>query len=85
MNARFGTDTLFSEVRSLNHNTCTQVFSNKFGFNATYPMVSSIEDSLGYLYRDFSHDFGIPEHLMFDGYSVLIIPEYHYAIIAMIV
>ena len=32
-------------------------------------MVSSTGYSLGYSYRDFSHDFGIPEHLKFDGYS----------------
>ena len=24
---------------------------------------------MGYLYVDFIHDFGIPEHLTFDGYS----------------
>ena len=32
-------------------------------------MVLSTGESLRYLYRDFSHDFEIPEHLMFDGYS----------------
>ena len=70
LEARFATDTLFPDVKSLNQNTCTKVLSNKVGFNATYSMVLSTGDSLGYLYRDFSHDFGIPEHLMFDGYSV---------------
>ena len=69
LNARFATDTLFSDVKSLNQNTCAQVFSHKVGFNATYPMESSTGDSLGYSYRDFSHDFGIPEHLTFDSYS----------------
>ena len=24
---------------------------------------------MGYSYIDFSHDFGLPEHLTFDGYS----------------
>ena len=69
LNEQFATDILFSEVNSLNQNMYAQVFSHKVGFNATYPMVSSTGDSLGYLYRDFSHDFGIPEHLTFDGYS----------------
>ena len=69
LNARFSTDTLSSDVKSLNQSTCAQFFSHKVGFNATYPMESSTGDSLGYLYRDFSHDFGIPEHLTFDGYS----------------
>ena len=69
LNARFATDTLFSDVKSFNQNTCAQVFSHKVGFNDTYPMESSTGDSLGYSYRDFIHDFGITEHLRFDGYS----------------
>ena len=53
----------------MNQNTCAQVFSHKVGFNATYPMVLSIWESLGYSYIDFCHDFEIPEHLAFAGYS----------------
>ena len=39
LNAHFLTDTLFSDVKSLNHNKSAKVFSHKAGFNATYPMV----------------------------------------------
>ena len=39
LNARFAMETLFSDVKSLNQNTCSQVFSHKAGFNTTYPMV----------------------------------------------
>ena len=60
LNEQFATDILFSEVNSLNQNMYAQVFSHKVGFNATYPMLSLTGDSLGYSYRDFSHDFGIP-------------------------
>ena len=69
LNTQFATDTLFSNVKSLNQNTCSHVFSHKVGFNATYPMESLTGKELGNSYRDFSHDFGIPEHLTFDGYS----------------
>ena len=69
LNARFATDTLFSDVKSLNQNTCAQVYSHKVGFNAVYPMTNSTGDSLGYSFCDFCDDFGIPEHLTFDGYS----------------
>ena len=69
LNARFAPDTLFSDVKSLNQNKCAQVFSHKVGFNSTYPMKSSTWDSLEYSYRDFSHDFGIPENLTCYGYS----------------
>ena len=64
------TDTLFSDVTSLNQNTHVQVFSHEVGFNDTYEMVSLTGESLRYSYTDFTHDFGIPEYLTFDGYSV---------------
>ena len=73
LNAQFVTDTLFSDVKSLNQNTYAQFFSHKVGFNDIYPMVSSIGDSLVYSYRDFNHDFEIPVHLTFDGYSAQVV------------
>ena len=39
LNARFAIDTLFSDIKSLNQNTCAQVFSHKVGFNDTYPTI----------------------------------------------
>ena len=48
---------------------CAQVFSRKVGFNATYTMVLLTWDSMEYSHKDFSHDFGIIEHLTFDSYS----------------
>ena len=69
LDARFATDTLFSDIKSLSQNTCAQIYSHKVGFAAVYPMVSSTGDSIGQSYKDFSHDFGIPDHLTFDGYS----------------
>ena len=72
-NVRFVTDTLFSDVKSLNQNISTQLFSHKVGFNDTYQIVSPTGDSLGYLYRDFIHDFGITEHLMSDACSAQVV------------
>ena len=69
LNALFATDTLFSDVKSLNQNRCAKVFSQNVGFNVTYTMILLTEDYLGYLYRDFCRDFGIPEHMAFGGYS----------------
>ena len=60
--------TLLSDVKSWIQNICAQFFSPKVGFNATYLMLLSAEESLVYLYKDFCHDFGIPEHMTFDGY-----------------
>ncbi len=69
LNSRFATDTLFSDIKSLNGNICAQVISHKVGFNATYPLESLKGDSLGHAYKDFCHAFGVPEHLTCDGYS----------------
>ena len=69
LDGRFATDTLFSDVKSLLQNTCAQIYSHKVGFQCVYPMVNSTGDSIEQSYRDFCHDFGVPEHLTFDGYS----------------
>ena len=67
--ARFVAGNLFSGIISLNQNICALFFSHKVGFNPKYPMAFLTGDYLGYLYRYFLCDFGIPEHLTFDSYS----------------
>ena len=34
LDSKFVTETLFSDIKSLNQNTCGQVFSHKVGFSA---------------------------------------------------
>ena len=67
LNARFATDTLYSVIKSLNQNTCAHVYTHKVGFSAVYPDTSATGNALGQAYLDFCHDFGVPEHLTFDG------------------
>ena len=67
LNAKFATDTFFSDTKSLNQNTCAQIFSHKNGFSAVYPLNNVKGNSIGQSYINFCHDFGIPEHLTFDG------------------
>lgn len=67
LHGRFSTDTLYADVKSLHGNKYAQVFSQKNGFAVCYPLPSLSGDSIGYSLRDFCHDFGIPEHLTFDG------------------
>ena len=47
INARFETDTLFSDIKSLNQNVCAQVINHKVGFTATYPMQAGSGDTIG--------------------------------------
>jgi hypothetical protein len=67
LNAKFATDTLYSEVKSLHQMNCAQIYSNKVGFAVCYPMTAATGQLIGQSLKDFSHDFGVPEHLTFDG------------------
>ena len=67
LNAKFATDTFYSDYKSINQNTCAQIYSHKNGFAAVYPLENATGDSIGQSLATFSNDFGIPEHLTFDG------------------
>jgi hypothetical protein len=67
LQGRFATDTFFSDIKSMHNDTCAQIYSHKTGFAVCYPMKSATGDSIGFSLQDFVHDFGVPEHLTFDG------------------
>lgn len=67
LDAKFATDTLYGDIKSLKGNKYAQVYSHKCGFSAVYPIDAANGDKLGRSLRDFSHDFGVPEHLTMDG------------------
>ena len=64
---KFATDTIYPDEKSLNGHTCAQIFSTKAGFAVAYPMDNNTSASIDQALRNFSHDFGIPQHLTFDG------------------
>ena len=70
LRGRFATDTVYAIEKSLHGNTCAQILSHKIGFSACYPMLSAKGDSVGNTLNDFVHDFGVSEHLTFDGAQV---------------
>ena len=67
LDAKFATDTLYGDVRSLLQNSCAQIYSHKIGFHVCYPMSNAKGVTIGYTLRDFCHDFGVPANLTFDG------------------
>ena len=69
LNSKFSTDTLWADVRSINQHKYAQVFTHKCGFSVVYPMNNMTGDSIGQALIDFSHDFGIPKYLVFDGHK----------------
>lgn len=67
LSAKFATDTLWSDCKSLNQNKCAQIYSCKNGFAVCYPLTRATGDIIGDSLQDFIHDYGVPEHLTFDG------------------
>jgi hypothetical protein len=62
---RFYTDTLIGKHKSLNNNTCAQLFANESFFAKCYPMEK--KSLAGTALRQFIRDYGVPEQLTFDG------------------
>ena len=67
INGRFAIDTLFSDINSLNKTVCAQLFGLKVGLSATYPIQAASGDTIGQSYKDFCHDYCVPNHLTFYG------------------
>jgi Reverse transcriptase (RNA-dependent DNA polymerase) len=65
LHGRFYCDTLFGRHKSLNGNTCAQVFANKSFFVVAYPMDTKAK--AGAALREFISEYGVPELLTFDG------------------
>lgn len=61
----FYMDTLFSKVKSLNGNTCAQLFTNG-SFTRVYPMDSKSSFNIAQQLSEFIDDVGIPETLICD-------------------
>ena len=63
---RFYSDTLFSNIKSLNQNTCAQLFAAE-NFAWVYPMTS--KSKAGEALKALVEDVGIPNELVVDGAS----------------
>ena len=65
LSGSWSTDTMDGRVKSLEGNRYAQVFANKGYFSKIYPMNNKGE--AGDALRTFCREFGVPEHLTFDG------------------
>ena len=67
LDGKFSTDTLYSTVRSLIGNTCSQLYTHKFGFSAPYHMPRTNDEHDEGSLSNFIHEYEIPAKLTFDG------------------
>jgi hypothetical protein len=65
LNDVFYTDTLFSKVKSLNGNVCTQVYTNGW-YTRVFPMTSKSSKNIAQTLNEFVDDVGIPNTLICD-------------------
>ena len=70
LNAKFATDTLYADKKSIRSNIGSQIYSHKCGFNAAYHMQRANNENVGNSLNDFINDYGIPDHLTYDGAAV---------------
>lgn len=66
LSSNFATDTVYADIPSLENFKYAQVYTNKNGFSAVYPMKRITGDEIGETLKDFANEFGIPDHLTYD-------------------
>ena len=59
---------MYADIKSLHGNKYAQLYTQKNGFAVYYPMLSINENKVGYTLTEFCNNFGVPNHLTFDGH-----------------
>ena len=67
LNCKLSCDTMWSDIRLLNENICTQGYTHTFELEISYPFPRIDGDCVGQSLQSLIHDYGTPAHLTFDG------------------
>ena len=70
LHTKFVSDTLWANKNSLRSNVTSQIYSQKCGFNALYPLQRATGEQVRNSLNAFIHEFGVPDHLIYDGTAV---------------
>jgi len=65
LNCSMSTDTLFASTKSLQGNTCGQIYTAE-GFTKVYPMIDHKADSVGDTLKDVMRTVGVPKEMICD-------------------
>ncbi len=74
LNGIWHMDTLFSRVKSLNNNTCANVFTDGY-YTRVFPLPNKSSESVSSSLTDFADDVGIPDTLVCDQATEYIGPH----------
>ena len=61
---------MWAKSRSLNGKVASQIYSHKFGFNASHPIPRPNNKYVGYSLNDLVSVYGAPDDLTYDGAAV---------------
>lgn len=67
LNGKWATDTIYADCKSLHGFIYAQIYTNKNGFMAVYPMKRLTGDEIGQTLRDFANEYGVPDYMTHDG------------------
>ena len=70
LNAKFATEKFYADKKSIRSNIGSQIYSHKYGFNAAYHIRRANNDNVENSLNNFINDYGIPDHLTYDGAAV---------------
>ena len=70
LSGKFSTDTAWVKIKSLNGNVASQVYTHKCGFVSPHNIPKADNENVGNSLASFISQYGIPEHLTFDGAMV---------------
>ena len=70
LKGKFSTDTLYATRKSIVGNIGSQIYSHKCGFTECYHLPKVDGEHVGNSLRSFISDYGVPEHLTYDGAAV---------------
>ena len=67
---KFGTDTIWSKMRSIINNVASQIYTHKCGFNWLYHLQRANGEQVRHSLSAFISEFGAPDHLTYNGAAV---------------
>ena len=70
LNGRFTADMVWAKYLSLQGNKAIQIYSYKYGFNASYPVWRTKNEQVKFILNDSVSAYRAPEHLIYDGASI---------------
>ena len=75
LKGKFATNTLWSTIKYLRSNVATQLYTHKYGFNASYNLQQANNEQFGHSLDESVHDYKAPDYLTFNGEELQVVQK----------